>query len=89
MREGETLVAVQGQRGRYAIIVDTVLGVRKLVLKTIHGLQTCASFVTGAALMGDGTIALVLDLEDLLKAGTARTSIARNGKPARRQAISA
>ncbi len=89
VREGETLVAVQGQRGRYAIIVDTVLGVRKLVLKTIHGLQTCASFVTGAALMGDGTIALVLDLEDLLKAGTARTSIARNGKPARRQAISA
>lgn len=87
-RDGETLVAVQGQRGRYAIIVDTVLGVRKLVLKTIHGLQTCASFVTGAALMGDGTIALVLDLEDLLKTGIARTSNSRNGKTPRPHVVS-
>lgn len=84
-RDDETLVAVQGQRGRYAIIVDTVLGVRKLVLKTIHGLQTCASFVTGAALMGDGTIALVLDLEDLLKAGTARPAIPAARKVSCRQ----
>lgn len=82
-REEETLVAVQGQRGRYAIAVDSVLGVRKLVLKTIHGLDTCASFVTGAALMGDGTIALVLELENLRKSGWAATAMPQN-RPHRR-----
>ncbi|MBM3288688.1 MAG: hypothetical protein FJY92_00915, partial [Candidatus Hydrogenedentes bacterium] len=67
--QDETLVAVRGQRGRYAVAVDSVLGVRKLVLKAIHGLSGQTGLVTGAALMGDGAIALVLGLEDLLASG--------------------
>ena len=49
-----------------AIHVDEVLGVKKVVQRTISGINTDMPYIKGGALMSDGTVALILDLDNLL-----------------------
>jgi two-component system chemotaxis sensor kinase CheA len=59
-------VTLTSKSGPYAIAVDKLLGVRKVVFRSIEGLDDArAPAVTGAALMGDGSMALILDIEKL------------------------
>lgn len=51
----------------YALVVDEVPGVQQVVVKPIDGVNGMPEWFTGGALTGDGTVALVLDLDALIK----------------------
>jgi len=50
---------------KIAFCVDNVLGVQKLVLKDLEGLELNSDVFSSGAVMGDGTVAMVLDVDHL------------------------
>ena len=75
------MVAVEPRKQRIALGVDNVLGVQQVVVKEIDGLASTCDFVAGGALMGDGSVALVIDLDKVHAAeigveGEAATALA-------------
>ncbi len=59
------VVTLTLRKKRVGLIIDDVLGVQQVVLRQIEGVALSADHVSGGALMGDGSIALVLDAEEL------------------------
>ena len=59
----EIMVIVETGRELVALCVDEVIGVQQVVLKDIDGLAMRSGLFTGGALMGDGRVAMFLDLE--------------------------
>ncbi len=51
----------------FAVVVDEVLGVQQIVLRQIEGMHDNIDIISGGALMGDNNVALVLDVEELVK----------------------
>ena len=64
--ERRILVTVESRGRRVAVEVDGVAGVQKVVVRDILGLPIPLQLVSGGALMGDGSVALVLDAESLV-----------------------
>lgn len=64
-REQQTVVVVNVQGQSKALIVDELVGVQQVVVKPIEGMEGLLKGVSGGALMGDGSVGLVLDLETL------------------------
>lgn len=62
--DDSVLVQLQMPHGKLAMQVDRVVGVQKVVLRDIRGVSNI-EFISGGALMGDGSVAFVLDLERL------------------------
>lgn len=62
---GLPVIIVESKRRRIALAVDAVLGVQKVVIRRLAGLPPGAPMLSGAALLGDGHLALVLDLDQL------------------------
>lgn len=62
---GGPVVVAQVRRRPLALVVDAVLGVQKVVLRPLQGLPETGLLFTAGALLGDGTVALVLDLDRL------------------------
>lgn len=58
-------ITVALQENNVAFLVDKIIGTRQLVLKTIDELALNDKFFLGGALLGDGSIALVLDIDKL------------------------
>lgn len=61
-----TIVAIRNQNRLHAIGVDKILGLQEVVLKNIQGLEQSKPIFAGAALTGNGRIAMVLDFEKAL-----------------------
>ncbi len=64
------LITIECRERRVAVAVDGVAGVQKVVVRDIVGLPVPLRLVSGGALMGDGSIALVLDAESLVLGGS-------------------
>jgi two-component system chemotaxis sensor kinase CheA len=62
---GLPVVVVESDRRRVALAVSAVLGVQKVVIRHLAGLPPGAPMITGAALLGDGHLALVIDPDQL------------------------
>lgn len=62
---GLPVIIVEANRRRIALAVEAVLGVQKVVIRRLAGLPPGAPMLSGAALLGDGHLALVLDLDQL------------------------
>lgn len=62
---GGPVVVAMVRRRAMALAVDAVLGVQKVVLRPLQGLPEAGLLFTAGALLGDGTVALVLDLDRL------------------------
>ncbi|MDC7221719.1 MAG: chemotaxis protein CheA [Spirochaetales bacterium] len=58
----EHLVVTQTENGIFGIVVDEVLGDYQTVIKNLGRLYKNLQLVTGATILGDGTMALILDL---------------------------
>jgi two-component system chemotaxis sensor kinase CheA len=67
--EYELVVTLTLRKKRVGLVIDDVLGVQQVVLRSIEGVAMSADHVSGGALMGDGSIALVLDPEALCREG--------------------
>jgi two-component system chemotaxis sensor kinase CheA len=64
-RENEKLIIIKKQNKRYAIISDSILGEYQAVIKPLGKAFSDVQFLSGASLLGDGSIALLLDTDKL------------------------
>lgn len=63
------LVVVEGDGKRAAIFIDDLLAQQQVVVKTIETNFTKIEGVSGATILGDGTVALILDVPGLISLG--------------------
>ena len=64
------MVIVEESGRNYALLVDKVIGIQQVVLKELKGMRMKKKIFAGAALMGNGNVALVLDLAAFLSTST-------------------
>jgi two-component system chemotaxis sensor kinase CheA len=88
--EREQIMIVETEEGRYGFVVDRVLGDYQTVIKNLGRLYRHVQIVSGATILGNGTVALILDphrlVQDALRLeaqgmrGRASPSHARSGR---------
>jgi two-component system chemotaxis sensor kinase CheA len=61
----EVVVMVDTEMGIYGLIVDEVLGKQEVVVKQLGGFLSNPEGVAGGAILGDGTVALIIDPSSL------------------------
>jgi two-component system chemotaxis sensor kinase CheA len=71
--ENGLLVIVEGDNIKIAVLVDDLLGQQQVVIKSIRENYRPVHGVSGATILGDGTVSLILDISGLIKlAGVGR-----------------
>ncbi len=65
--EIEQIIIVRYEEHRIGIVIDTVVGEYQAVLKPLGKMYKDQDIVSGASILGDGTIALVLDSNKIIK----------------------
>lgn len=63
--EEQVIVTVSALKQVFALAVDNVLGVQQVVFRELEGLDTSSSAISGGALLGDGTVALIIDPDQM------------------------
>ncbi|MDM8540059.1 chemotaxis protein CheA [Desulfococcaceae bacterium HSG9] len=63
----EHIAAVQTGHYRIGIVVDEILGNIQAVIKPLDPLYRRAEGISGATVMGNGTVALIIDLPELIR----------------------
>ena len=61
------MVVVEAEGGRVALLVDELLGQQQVVVKNLESNYRKVSDVSGATIMGDGRVALILDIGSLVR----------------------
>lgn len=61
------MVVVEAEGGRVALLVDELLGQQQVVVKNLESNYRKVSDVSGATIMGDGRVALILDVGSLVR----------------------
>jgi two-component system chemotaxis sensor kinase CheA len=86
----EQIMVVETEQGRYGFVVDRVLGDCQTVIKNLGRFYRQVQVVSGATILGNGTVALILDPERLAQdAVRAVTAGARQmGAPIRARSTS-
>jgi two-component system chemotaxis sensor kinase CheA len=64
--EIEQIMVVETEGGRYGFVVDQVLGNCQTVIKNLGRFYRRVKVVSGATILGNGTVALILDSERLV-----------------------
>ncbi len=62
-----TFVVVKTGSKRFGLIVDKVIGNEEIVVKPMHGAVKGLEIYSGATVMGDGRVALILDVEGIAR----------------------
>jgi two-component system chemotaxis sensor kinase CheA len=71
--EREQIMIAETEEGRYGFVVDEVLGHHQTVIKNLGRLYRHVQFVSGATILGNGSVALILDPHRLVKEAIGRT----------------
>jgi two-component system chemotaxis sensor kinase CheA len=61
-------VLIESSRRRFALFVDGLVGQQQVVIKSLEQHYRRIKGVAGATIMGDGSVALILDVESLADA---------------------
>ncbi len=61
------MVVVEAEGGRVAMLVDELLGQQQVVVKNLEANYRKVQDVSGATIMGDGRVALILDVGSLVR----------------------
>ncbi|HUG25767.1 chemotaxis protein CheA [Piscinibacter sp.] len=61
------MVVVEAEGGRVALLVDELLGQQQVVVKNLEANYRKVNDVSGATIMGDGRVALILDIGTLVR----------------------
>lgn len=64
-RPQELMVTLESGSRTCAVVIDDVRGVQQVVFRPLDALESRSDLLTGAALMGDGSVALILDADKL------------------------
>ena len=73
------VLLVQSETGRHAIFVDAVMDSRDLVIKSLGKYVPRLRGIAGATILGDGSVAPVMDLPELLR--TPARGVAEDAQP--------
>ena len=66
-REREQIMVVETEHGHYGFVVDQVLGDHQTVIKNLGKFYRNVQVVSGATILGNGTVALILDPHRLVQ----------------------
>jgi two-component system chemotaxis sensor kinase CheA len=80
--EIEQIMVVQTEQGHYGFVVDRVLGNCQTVIKNLGRFYRNVQVVSGATILGNGTVALILDPERLAQDAVRAISHRARGRPA-------
>jgi two-component system chemotaxis sensor kinase CheA len=61
-----TMVIVKKGEKDVGLVVDSLIGQQEIVIKTLGNLLKNIKFIAGATILGDGQVALILDVNNLL-----------------------
>ena len=61
------MVVVEAEGGRVALMVDELLGQQQVVVKNLEANYRKVSDVSAATILGDGRVALILDIGSLVR----------------------
>jgi two-component system chemotaxis sensor kinase CheA len=75
----EQIMIVETEGGRYGFVVDKVLGDCQTVIKNLGRFYRHVQVVSGATILGDGTVALILDPERLATDAVRALSVGTRG----------
>ncbi len=64
-----TLMCVESEKSKYAILVDDLVGRQQVVIKSLGPTLSRIKELSGSAIMGSGEIALILNVEELHATG--------------------
>ena len=68
------VVVVEGEGRRAGLFVDDLLGQQQVVIKSLETNYGHVEGVSGATILGDGCVALILDLPGLIRLGSLRAA---------------
>ena len=66
-REGNIMVVVEAEGSRVALLVDELLGQHQVVVKNLESNYRRVPNISGATILGDGKVALILDTGGLVR----------------------
>ena len=69
----EEIVVVEYEENKIGLVVDNVVGEYQAVLKSLGKMYKRQDIVSGATILGDGTVALVLDTNKMIEQFSGRT----------------
>jgi two-component system chemotaxis sensor kinase CheA len=78
----EQIMIVETEAGRYGFVVDVVLGDCQTVIKNLGRFYRHVQVVSGATILGNGTVALILDPERLAQEAVRAIAHGARGRPA-------
>ena len=84
--EREQIMLAETEDGRYGFVVDEVLGDHQTVIKNLGRFYRHVQFVSGATILGNGSVALILDPHRLVQEAIRATSRSPRARPASAQA---
>lgn len=67
----DLLIVVESQNGRACVAADEIIGQQQVVIKTLGQATQSIRGVSGGAILGDGRVALILDVGGILNEATA------------------
>ncbi|MCP4349482.1 MAG: hybrid sensor histidine kinase/response regulator [Desulfobacterales bacterium] len=76
------IVVVKIGAKRYGLVVDQVIGVEEIVVNSIHSALKNLRIYAGTTIMGDGAVALILDIDGIAKHADVQFNL-RDGEQAR------
>ena len=65
-KESEIAVIVEAEGGRAALLVDELIGQQQVVIKSLETNFRRMPGLSGATIMGDGSVALILDVAHIV-----------------------
>ena len=63
-----TLLCVESENGKYALLIDDLIGRQQVVIKPLGKALAKLEGISGGAIMGNGDIALILNIDSLFSA---------------------
>jgi len=66
-KQSDIMVVVEAEGSRVALLVDELLGQQQVVVKNLEANYRKVPNVSGATILGDGTVALILDTSALVR----------------------
>lgn len=76
----EKIVVVRHEDQRVGLVVDSVLGTHQTVIQSLGQLYRNIEIVSGATIMGDGRVALILNIPALVRMAQARFASGTNAR---------
>jgi two-component system, chemotaxis family, sensor kinase CheA len=76
----EQIMLVETEHGHYGFVVDQVLGDHQTVIKNLGRLYRNMQEVSGATILGNGSVALILDPHRLVQSAVQNMSLERSAR---------